>query len=288
MAEAIESLVALGYRVHTHHPTGGTFFTPPLCLIPAGSFLMGSDPERDPQALAEEQPQHIVTLPAYHIGRYPVTVAEYACALATDAAHLKPPINWEFQRIHPTCPISGLTWYEALDYVRWLSNMTNMPWRLPTEAEWEKAARGPDGRIYPWGDAWDMRCANALLPRSSGSAAILSEEQDTTSVDAHPLGVSPYGLLDMAGNVGEWVSTIEDSQRFAYPYRLDDGRDDITADEWMRVNRGGCWLFPPEDLRAARHLAFHTTDRYDWLIGLRLALDSQGAESSTSLHSTDI
>ena len=77
----------------------------------------------------------------------------------------------------------------------------------------------------------------------------------------------------MVGNVGEWTGTVYDRDRLHYPYRLDDGRDDATAGARLRVVRGGCWLWPPELMRAARRDFFHTTDRFDWLIGLRMVLD---------------
>ncbi len=170
---------------------------------------MGSADTRDPLALPEEFPQHIVSLPTYEIGRYPVTVAEYAYALAAGAPGLLAPVNWAQQREFLLHPVSGLTWYDAVAYARWLAAQAGEHWRLPTEAEWEQAARGTDGRIYPWGDTWDPDRANALRGNSG----------ETTAIDAHPLGASPYGVLDLVGNIAEWTSTIDDPLRFAYPYR---------------------------------------------------------------------
>lgn len=235
---------------------------------------MGSESGRDPLALPEEFPQHIVSLPAYEIGRYPVTVAEYAYALAAGAPGLREPVNWAWRREFLLHPVSGLTWYEAVAYARWLATQADEHLRLPTEAEWEKAARGSDGRIYPWGDTWDPDRANAWEQKvPAGAREERGNSGETTPIDAYPLGASPYGVLDLVGNVAEWTSTIDDPTRFAYPYRADDGRDDLAVEASFRVIRGGCWLFPPERLRAAQHDSFHTRDRFDWLIGMRLVHD---------------
>jgi formylglycine-generating enzyme required for sulfatase activity len=150
-----EVLRQLGFQLQYHPSEQIPFLLPPLCTIPAGAFLMGSDPAVDEQAQPEECPQHSVWLPTYSIGTYPVTVAEYACAIQAQAPGVMMPRGmrleefWEEQLTHPTRPVYGLTWYDALGYAHWLGHMTGQAWRLPTEAEWEKAARGTDGRIYP-------------------------------------------------------------------------------------------------------------------------------------------
>jgi formylglycine-generating enzyme required for sulfatase activity len=120
-----------------------------------------------------------------------------------------------------------VSWYDAADYCRWLSEATGKPYRLPTEAEWEKAARGTEGNIYPWGDSWDRKRCNT---KEDG-------RRDTTPVGAYPLGASPYGLLDMAGNVWEWTTSL----LWNYPYQADDGREDPSSPD-SRVLRGGSWL----------------------------------------------
>lgn len=269
-----ESLMALGFKPHARPTAGLSWFTPPVCAIPAGPFVMGSDRERDPLAFADEFPRHVVSLPAYEIGRYPVTVAEYACAVSAGVPAIPEPVNWAWQREFPMHPIAALTWYEAAAYARWLTEQTGDHWRLPSEAEWEKAARGNDGRIYPWGDTWDPEKANVWEQKTTADAQELGTLGETTAIDAYPLGASPYGVLDLVSNVAEWTTTVADLQRFTYPYRADDGRDDLAVDAPMRVTRGGCWLFPPERLRAAHRAPFHTTDRFDWLHGLRLVRDS--------------
>jgi formylglycine-generating enzyme required for sulfatase activity len=214
---------------------------PELVLIPAGSFSMGSDPERDRDAWDYEQPQHHLHLPAYHLARTPVTNTQYAAFVS--ASGRRAPHYWDAGQVPPgkeTHPVVLVSWYEALAYTRWLAQVTGRPYRLPTEAEWEKGARGTDGRLYPWGDTWDRaRCNN----RERGP-------RNTTPVGQYPAGASPYGLLDMAGNVGEWTASVwgiswEPGWRpqgiyYGYPYEPGDGRENLRASRrLLRVVRGG-------------------------------------------------
>jgi formylglycine-generating enzyme required for sulfatase activity len=105
----------------------------------------------------DELPQHRVNLSAFHIARFPITVAEYACAVRAKAVR-EPPTDtflkggWQVQRQRLDHPIVCISWNDALAYVRWLAVISGQPWRLPTEAEWETAARGRDGRTFPWGN----------------------------------------------------------------------------------------------------------------------------------------
>ena len=188
-------------------------FEPALVRIPAGEFLMGGDPAQDRDAMRIEEPQHTVTLADYFLARTPVTNAQYE-AFVLDSGH-SPPTHWKKgkpPRGRGDPPVVRVSWYDAADYCRWLSEATGRPYRLPTEAEWEKAARGTGGGIYPWGDTWDAKRCNT---KESGSG-------DTTPVGAYPRGASPYGLMDMAGNVWEWTS----SRLWDYPYQAGDGRED--------------------------------------------------------------
>ena len=119
---------------------------------------------------------------------------------------------------------------------QWLAEVTGKPYRLPSEAEWGKGARGGDGRIWPWGNQWDAERCNSWE----------GGKRDTTSVGAYPQGASPYGLLDMAGNVWEWTCSLWGKglePSFKYPYDPADGREDLNApDSVLRVLRGGSWL----------------------------------------------
>jgi formylglycine-generating enzyme required for sulfatase activity len=169
-----------------------------------------------------------VYLPDYYMARTPVTNAQYAAFVK--AADHKPPGYWVAKKPaqglenHPVVEVS---WHDAMAYCGWLVEIVGRPYRLPSEAEWEKAARGADGRIYPWGNEWDAQRCNT----EEGN------KEETTLVGSYPQGASPYGLLDMAGNVWEWTLSLYRP----YPYRSSDGREDPRA-EGTRVLRGGSWF----------------------------------------------
>lgn len=182
-------------------------FGPIMIHIPAGKFLMGSTKQQAEQAIKDgldedlaeyEQPQHTVELSDYSIGKYPITNREYQ-AFVRDIKY-EPPRGWEgdiFPSEKGSHPIVNVSWEDANNYCKWLSEKTKKNYRLPTEAEWEKAARGIDGRVYPWGDIFDSKNANTSE----------SNIEDTSDVGKFsPQGDSPYGCADMAGNVWEWCN----------------------------------------------------------------------------------
>jgi toxoflavin biosynthesis protein ToxD len=239
---------------------------PPLCDAPAGAFWMGSNPKQ--QAFEPERPQHLVMLPAYQIARYPVTVAEYACFVyATDRAvpTTDDLVGWGTQLRRLDHPVVCVTWHDTMDYAAWLAQLTGEPWRLPTEAEWEKAARwdpvAQHSRTYPWGDAFDPARCNV---DTSGVASHLGT---TTPVGTYPNGASPCGAQDMTGNVCEWTSSLFTpypagnvwerlSRRFnpgLYTYNFTEGRDPADAAN-NRVLRGGSYYVYPLAARAACRL----------------------------------
>ncbi len=239
----------------TEPGTGRQSVGPAMVHIPAGEFLMGSNPQKVENAMGWEQPRHRVFLPDYYLSKTPVTQAQYALFVA--ACDQPAPPYWggqvppEADRNHPVVDVS---WYEALAYCAWLSEQGPKRYRLPSEAEWEKGARGPwmaeelfeSDRTYPWGDRWDPRKCNT---RESGHEA-------TTPVDVYPKGVSPYGLLDMAGNVWEWTRSLwgpdPASPAFVYPYDPNDGRENVEAGaDVFRVLRGGSAYVPRNFARCA-------------------------------------
>ncbi len=241
---------------------------PPAVSVPAGPFPMGSDPAKDPQAQSDEEPQSTITIAqAYQIGQYDVTVAEYALAVQAGAVSQPPDsyITWQAQLSQPDHPVVNVSWNDAVAYVAWLARVTGDPWRLPTEAEWEKAARGTDGRIYPWGDQWDKTRAHT----SDGGPGT------TTPVGAYAGkgDASPYEAHDMAGNVWEWTSTLFQS----YPYNPNDGRENQQS-TGNRVLRGGSWYFTPRYARAAYRYYFDPVSLIS-VGGFRLARGA-GAGSS--------
>lgn len=217
-----------------------------LIAIPTGVLELG-----------EAADAHAVEVEAYQIGQYPVTAAQYAIFVA-ESGH-QPPRYWPHGRPHQMFadhPVVDVTWWDALAYCAWLARQTGRPLRLPTEAEWERAARGDARRTYPWGDAfYKDKCNNW----ENGTGR-------TTPVDSFPAGVSPFGVMDMAGNVWEWCSSIYRD----YPYSAADGREQLTDHSEWRVIRGGSWYDTEWGVRAARRfgspptLACHNT-------GFRLA-----------------
>lgn len=190
-------------------------------MIPilAGEFIMGSDKYND------EKPLHRIHLDGYQIGKYPVTNAQYH-KFVIETEH-QPPYFWKENGPPPWLanhPVVSVTWHDAMAYCAWLSQKTGLQYSLPSEAEWEKAARGVDGNEYPWGNDFGKDNANTY---ETGI-------HRTTPAGCFPQGDSLYGCSDMCGNVWEWTR----SQHKAYPYRADDGREDLGGDA-LRVLRGG-------------------------------------------------
>ncbi|MBI5192685.1 MAG: formylglycine-generating enzyme family protein [Nitrospirae bacterium] len=200
-----------------------------MVYVPAGWFLMGStekDGRLGQSVGVDELPQHKVYLKGFYIDRYEVTVGDYKFFLKQ--TNRVAPRIWtkgEWVKMYPSPednhPMNGVTWYDADEYCRWKGK------RLPTEAEWEKSARGTDGRQWPWGnepDSMEQPRANTL-DKGIGW---------TTPVGSYPAGVSPYGVHDMAGNVMEWTSSWYE----AYPGST------LKRDEFgqrYKVLKGGSW-----------------------------------------------
>ena len=222
-------------------------FEPEMILIPAGEFLMGSAPQQDEHAQNSEEPQHSLYLPSFYLAKAPVTNTQYkAFVLATSREVPKGWTNRNPPGGQEDHPVVNVTWYDARDYCQWLSGVTGRGYALPSEAEWEKGARGTDGRIYPWGNRWDATLCN------SGE----SGPDKTISVHAYPQGASPYGVLDMAGNVWEWTRSLWGP--FAYPYRPTDGRENLDASVAVdRMERGGAFNCARWFVRCACHTWDH-------------------------------
>ena len=199
----------------------------PMVKIPAGKFLYGENKE---EAETGE----------FYIDRFPVTCAEYKKFV--DATGHRDPANWRAHEIpegKENHPVVEVNWDDAVAYAEWAGK------RLPVDKEWEKAARGTDGRTWPWGNEWVEGRAN-------------TEEADigeTCAVGCFPAGASPYGLLDVAGNVWEWTSTKWGRTSvyrpdYGYPYDPTDGREDLTGPD-LRVVRGGSWYLLQRVARCA-------------------------------------
>ncbi len=187
-----------------------------IVYVPAGEFIMGSD-EGD----SDEQPVHTVYLDAFWIDKYEVTNSQYRKCMEAGACDVPSDTTYYDNADYAEHPVVYVSWNDALAYCQWAGK------RLPTEAEWEKAARGTDGRTYPWGEGID--CDHAQYDECGGQ---------TVPVGSRSKGASPYGALDMAGNVWEWVADWYDSGYYSQsPGRNPPGPDSSE----FRVLRGGSW-----------------------------------------------
>jgi formylglycine-generating enzyme required for sulfatase activity len=220
--------------------------------IPAGPFLMGSIAAAGIPVY--ETPQFELVLPAYRIGKYPVTNAQYQEFVRATQRLVGPELGWDGQAVpaaRRTQPVSGVTWYEAVAYCRWLSDKTGCRCGLPSEAQWEKAARGTDGRVYPWGNAWEEGRSNHGGGQTADVAAYGPQ--------------SPYGCCDMVGNVRQWVASLwgerlqAPDEAYRYPWQQDAAPADEASDIVRRIWRGGSFADPKEQLRCAYRGALFPT-----------------------------
>ncbi len=322
-------------RYELRHGPYGDYLLPPLVEVPGGDYPIGCD---DGPFGDEEAPAHIVTLPPFAIGQFPVTNAEFqrfvrsggydderwwdtpdarrwrsgegtadgnrwnvrhrleqlraapgeldrmiaAGALSAEQAgrwrerlrmspamlevHLadmypggplrRPASFADPPFSSPSQPVSGISWFEARAYAAWLSSQSGTVFRLPTEAEWEAAARGLEGRAYPFGGTFDPSRCNTVE----------THVRRTTPVGVFPAGDTPTGISDMAGNVFEWCTTvfgsIGDRRMFMYPYSIMDGREDERAPGgYPRILRGGTWSYDAPIARATTRFYNHPASR---------------------------
>jgi formylglycine-generating enzyme required for sulfatase activity len=208
-----------------------------MVAIPAGEFIMGEGDE-----------QHRVFVDAFKISKYPVTNMQYQTFVA--ATGHPAPGHWPEGAYPPNRsnhPVINVSWHDAVAYCRWLSQATGKECRLPTEAEWEKAAGWDEEqgvkRTYPWGNQFDANLCNTA---ESGIG-------DTTPVGVYPGGGSSYGLMDMAGNVWEWMATESEGER------------------GLRVLKGGSWADRPDSARVGSRYYDHPRIHFDFnLLGFRV------------------
>jgi formylglycine-generating enzyme required for sulfatase activity len=208
---------------------------PEMVVVPAGSFLMGSL-EGDPQSFPDERPRHFVTLPrAFAVGVFEVTFAEWdACTRDGGCRHRPADNGWGRDRR----PVINVSWVDAQDYVRWLRQKTGRDYRLPSEAEWEYAARAGSPTTRHWGEGIGDGYANC---RGCGSAW---DNRQTAPVGSFP--PNDFGLRDVLGNVWEWV---EDCWSPNYQGAPSDGSAWTTGKCRRRVLRGGSWVDLPAFVR---------------------------------------
>jgi formylglycine-generating enzyme required for sulfatase activity len=227
--------------------------------VTAGKFLMGSD-DGEGEGDFDFIPKHVVEIPyVYWMGRFPVTNEMYNYYVRFKGFE-HPVDNWEKKRNHP---VVNVDWKDVLSYCEWLNAtlgdeiQDGLVLRLPTEAEWEKAARGTDGFNYPWGNEFDKNKCNS----EEGGIG------NTTPVDLYsPRDASPYGCSDMSGNVLEWTHSLA----MDYPYQLDNDREDESA-PFVRVVRGGVFDDNESVARCVSRSLANLGDKYASL-GFRIVL----------------
>jgi formylglycine-generating enzyme required for sulfatase activity len=226
----------------------------PMALIPAGEFAMGSDRGQD-----DEQPVHRVSVKPFYLDAHEVTVSHYREFLSSQK--VDPPFKWNDASTgsHDGKPVIGVNWYDARDYCRWVGK------RLPTEAEWEMAARGIEGRTYPWGNAHPTKAhANAGQSKWRG--------YDTLSnVGRYELGKTPEGVYDLAGNLWEWVADWYDPVYYQFSPR--DNPSGPPAGP-LRAMRGGAWNNDSKTIRSTNRAGYAPDARRNDL-GFRCARDAK-------------
>jgi len=268
-----------------------------FAYVSGGTFLMGSS---DSQAKDNEKPQSSRSVAAFWMTQTEVTNAQFRQFVTSDGysnAAYWTATGWQWKVQNnitapkfwsqsngggDSHPVIGISWYEATAYSRWLSQKAAITMRLPSEAEWEKAARGTDGRIFPWGNNWDPNRTNYCDDQCYQGWKDSGNKHDYTgtfAVGRFESGKSPYNIYDMAGNVLEWTNSLwgGDSSRpqYAYPYVPADGRENVDASGAIRrVLRGGSWGDRSGTLRGtfrSRNIPEHR----DHYIGMRLVLSTE-------------
>ena len=219
-----------------------------MVFVPAGDFLMG-DEDLDPN----NRPQHTVYLDAYWIDQTEVTNAQYLACIQDGGCRGAEPSQYIHEESKRDHPVIQVTWQDAVDFCEWAGKS------LPTEAQWEKAARGTDGRLYPWGDK----------PPNPRLANYNQNESSSTPVGSYPLGASPYGALDMAGNVSEWTADWYSPDYYENSPRRNP-RGPETGER--HVKRGGTWFITVDFVLRAAFRKYTGSDR-SYHIGFRCAYE---------------
>jgi toxoflavin biosynthesis protein ToxD len=250
-------------------------FEPETVYVAAGTFRMGRP--AGPLVWDNESPPSDVNLPAFRIGRYPVTNTQYFYFFRETGCRVTNETGWELSErgMGPSPgteehPVVGISWDDAVEYCVWLKKNTGRGYRLPSEAEWEYASRGNDGRYYPWGTEFESSNCNCT---STGIG------KPTPVRQYSPNGDSPWQCADMAGNVWEWTNTLwgrtPQNPDYAYPYEPGDGREKSAALEpfrEFRICRGGSFADPPDRVTCTARTRNQANSRKRRL-GFRVAMD---------------
>jgi formylglycine-generating enzyme required for sulfatase activity len=224
----------------------------PAVLIPAGTFIWGDD---------ENSPRRELFVDAFYLDKHEVTVGRYAEFLK-QTGNIRPPEEWDTVDVKSNAdlPVVGVDWHDANSYCQWVGR------RLPTDAEWERAARGTDERKFPWGNDAPM-AENARFGKKYGNPVY---KDGVAAVGSHPKGASPFGVDDMSGNVGEWVADW-----FTDSFPSTDTRNPKgPASGDGKVLRGGGWYDPAERITATKRMHAPPEQRESG-VGFRCASDAK-------------
>lgn len=244
-----------------------------MILIPGGEFMMGASPH-DKDARWEENPLHRVYLTPFYIYKYEVTFGQFALFIKETGFHAKG--GWEkyYKKGMESLPVVYVTWEDASEYCRWAGG------NLPTEAQWEMAARGKDGRIFPWGNEWNCDYSNnfelkdgALLKKRH----IIYDNMGITPVGSFLRDKSPYGIMDMGGNVIEWCRDLYDPKY----YEKSSWKNPLSLEGTQRVMRGGGWGQPRQVCRSGYRDRERPED-VDGDFGFRCVVEIEGESENLS------
>lgn len=283
-------------KINFVHVPAGEFLmgSTPQQVKDAGELCKKYNPDCNVDWFTNELTQTTISTAAYWIGKTEITNAQFKRFIedggySNDAYWTEAGVKWrnENKVTQPNCwenkdfnsgnqPVVCVSWYEALAYTEWLSQKTGLTVRLPNEAEWEKAARGTKGQTYPWGNDFDgtrlnycdKRCNEVYTTMTWADVTVTDGYANAAPVGSFPSGASPYGALDMAGNVWEWNSTLWgkylSKPDFNYPYDAKDGREDVSVGNSVyRVLRGGAWYNAPINARGAGRSRFGADYRFN-------------------------
>lgn len=244
----------------------------PMCLIQEGEFLMGTSPEQlkdlikqdyKKEWFEDEIPQHVVYLDPYYIDVYPISNFQYS-KFIRETGYKKPDYFRDYKFNHPLKPVVGVSWEDAFEYCNWANR------RLPTEAEWEKASRGTDGRLYPWGNQYIKNIVNS---HSADGGPNLRGQ--------YFRGKSPYGAEDMSGNIWEWVNDYYSENYYKYSqYKNPQGP--LVGDS--RVVRGGSWINEASYLRCASRDVWREPRKELKFFGFRTAISANKVTPSNEVE----
>jgi formylglycine-generating enzyme required for sulfatase activity len=239
-------------------PSKGPREVPGMVFVPAGEFIMGGE-----FGEPDELPRHLVRVDAFYMDEYEVTNEAYQRCIDARACALQSTRDRP-ELMGPRQPVVGINWHDAVRYCAWAKK------RLPTEAEWEWAARGNDERRYPWGDAWNPKWAN-MHHADDGF-------KYTAPVGAIPENVSPFGIFDMAGNAWEWIQDWWDPDYYSQSPR-DNPKGAETGKR--RVMRGGSWMYDVPFYLVSSNRSPGWPHRRKEYVGVRCAMDIQGSKPSS-------